>query len=96
MPAEPRRTRAAASASPDLKRRIRRLTYFGAVWALVLLIFSFLPIGSEPWVWVKVAVLAVGTVVFVTLVARFSLWQRNEYWRERGRNPQHPDRPSGA
>lgn len=53
---------------------------------------NFLPIEAEPWVWVKLAVLAVGTIVLGIWVARFSLWQRDEYWRERGKDPKHPER----
>ena len=57
-----------------------------------MIILNFLPIESEPWVWGKVAVLAVGTIIFIIWASRFSLWQRDEYWRECGRDPKHPER----
>ena len=60
--------------------------------ALAMITLNFLPINSEPWVWIKVAVLVVGTIGFITWVTRFSLWQRDEYWRERGKDPKHPER----
>jgi len=31
-------------------------------------------------------------IVYGTAVVRLSLWQRNEYWLERGRDPKHPER----
>ena len=35
-------------------------------------------------------------IVLGTAAIRFSLWQRDEYWRERGRDPKHPERfPKG-
>lgn len=61
-------------------------------FAPVMLILTLLPIDAEPWVWVKMAILASGTIVLTVWTARFSLWQRDEYWRERGRDPKHPER----
>jgi len=80
------------SASPEVKRRIKRLTYFALPFSLASLALSLVPIESEPWLWFKSAILVIGTVVFVIWITRFSLWQRDEYWRERGRNPKHPER----
>lgn len=80
------------SASPEVKRRLSRLTYHGSALAVAMITLNFLPIDSEPWVWVKISVLAVGTIIFVTSTTRFSLWQRDEYWRERGKDPKHPER----
>jgi hypothetical protein len=55
-------------------------------------------IPNIPLTW-RIAVLAVEAVfviVFGRAVIRFSLWQRDEYWRERGRDPKHPERfPKG-
>lgn len=77
--------------SPEVKRKISRLTYYGGALAFATITLNFLPIDGEPWIWVKVAVLGVGTIIFVIWVTRFSLWQRDEYWRERGRDPKHPE-----
>jgi hypothetical protein len=62
------------------------------VFTPVMLILTLLPIDIEPWVWVKVAILAAGTIILMVWATRFSLWQRDEYWRERGRDPKHPER----
>jgi hypothetical protein len=62
------------------------------IFTPILLILNFLPIDSEPWIWVKVGILSTGTVILLVWVIRFSLWQRDEYWRERGRDPKHPER----
>ncbi|MBT2598119.1 hypothetical protein [Arthrobacter sp. ISL-72] len=74
------------------RRRLNRIAYFGGALALAMITLNFLPIDSEPWVWIKLAVFAAGTTLYVIWVTRFSLWQRDEYWRERGRNPKHPQR----
>jgi hypothetical protein len=79
-------------ASPEVERRLKRLVYYAVPLGLVMATLDFLPIDSEPWVWVKVAVLALGTIVLGVWVTRFTLWQRDEYWRERGRDPEHPER----
>ena len=91
-PRKPTTGKPPVSASPEVRRRLRRLTYYGSAFALAMIILNFLLIESEPWVWGKVAVLAVGTIIFIIWATRFSLWQRDEYWRERGRDPKHPDR----
>lgn len=79
-------------ASPDVKRRLRRIVSYGWVLILAMITLSFVPSDAEPWGWVKLAALAVGTTVFLIGVTRFSLWQRDEYWRERGKDPKHPER----
>jgi hypothetical protein len=92
VPRGPVPGRPGTSASPEVRRRLNRLSYFALALVLLTLILTFLPIDSEPWVWVKLAILTVPTIVFLVGVVRFSLWQRDEYWRERGRDPKHPDR----
>jgi len=57
-----------------------------------MVILTLLPIDTEPWVWIKVAILATGTIILTVWATRFALWQRHEYWRERGKDPQHPER----
>ena len=57
-----------------------------------MLILVALPIDTEPWVWIKLSILATGTIVLAVWATRFSLWQRDEYWRERGKDPMHPER----
>ncbi|GAB12899.1 hypothetical protein ARGLB_028_00240 [Arthrobacter globiformis NBRC 12137] len=79
-------------ASPEVQRRFRRLGRFMVIYTPVMLLLSFLPIVTEPWLWIKVGVIVVGTIIFGIWVIRFSLWQRDEYWRERGKDPKHPER----
>jgi uncharacterized membrane protein len=81
-----------APASPDVLRRLRRLTGYLLVYGPVMLVLSLLPITTEPWLWIKVAIIATGTIILGIWVTRFSLWQRDEYWRERGKDPKHPQR----
>ena len=94
MPEKARRTwgQAATPAPPEVQRRFRRLTRYSLVFAGVMLVLNVLPIQTEPWVWIKVAIVGAGAVVAVVWATRFSLWQRDEYWRERGRDPKHPER----
>lgn len=62
------------------------------VYTPAMLILSLLPIVTEPWLWIKAGVIAVGTIIFGIWATRFSPWQRDEYWRERGKDPKHPER----
>lgn len=81
-----------SDANPEVKRRLSRLAYYWVALALATITLNLLPIDAEPWVWVKLAVLGVATIIFLTWLTRFSLWQRDEYWRERGKDPKHPER----
>lgn len=49
------------------------------VFTPLMLILNFLPIETEPWVWVKAAILGVGVLALIAWAIRFSLWQRDEY-----------------
>lgn len=62
------------------------------VYTPAMVVLSFLPITSEPWLWTKLGIVAIGTIIFIIWATRFSLWQRDEYWREHGRDPKHPER----
>lgn len=79
----------------ELQRRLRRIIFwFFPVMVLMLIstVLSIAGIDSEPWLWTRTVLFAIATVVFGVQVTRFSLWQRDEYWRERGRDPKHPER----
>lgn len=80
------------SASPEVRRRLSRVVYFGLTLSLVSLVLILLPIESEPWLWARLGFLGAGTIILAVWVTRFSLWQRDEYWRERGKDPKHPER----
>lgn len=80
-----------SAASPEVKRRLTRISCFLLPFLLVTSVLNFVPLG-EPWLEVKAAFMFIGTVVLIVWVTRFTLWQRDEYWRERGRDPKHPER----
>jgi hypothetical protein len=84
-----------AESNKYAKRKLNRIAYFGGALAVATITLNLVPIDSEPWAWMKLAVLATGTTLFVIWVTRFSLWQRDEYWRDRGRDPKHPERFPG-
>lgn len=79
-------------ASPELQRRFRRLTYYMMFFMPIALALNLLPFTTEPWIWIKVAILGAGVTVLGVWATRFSLWQRDEYWREQGKDPKHPER----
>jgi hypothetical protein len=87
----------ATPVSEEVKRRFSRLARYMVVFTPVMLILTFMPIDTEPWVWIKLGILAIGTIILIVWATRFSLWQRDEYWRERGKDPKHPERlPEGT
>lgn len=62
-----------------------------AVAVIVFLVPALLPRElREPWEWVVVVVQALITVGLVIYLVRFVRKQRDDYWRERGRDPKHP------
>lgn len=76
----------------EARRKITRITYWSLPSLIVFGVWNLIRNIPLPW---RIAMLAVETVfviVFGTAVIRFSLWQRDEYWRERGRDPKHPER----
>ncbi len=59
----------------------------GATWAGILVD------GDSPWFWVLLAIQAVALIVAVIFLVRFVRAQRDEYWKERGRDPRNPSQP---
>ncbi|WP_284981721.1 hypothetical protein [Arthrobacter sp. efr-133-TYG-118] len=84
----------AGHASLEVQRRSRRLGYYMLFLMPILVAFNLLPFTIEPWIWIKVVILWTGVIILGVSVTRFSLWQRDEYWRERGKDPRHPERPA--
>lgn len=70
---------------------------FAAVAMVVLVIVSLagrlLHDTEGPWVWSGVVVQGVALIVLITCLIRFVRGQRDDYWRERGRDPRDPGRP---
>jgi hypothetical protein len=92
---------AKVATNEEIQRRLRRILYWSfPVTALMLLssVLSLFGIDSEPWLWTRTILLTIAVVVMIVLLTRFLLWQRDEYWRERGKDPKHPlrFRPSDA
>ncbi|GAB2720280.1 hypothetical protein ACX801_11785 [Arthrobacter bambusae] len=81
-------------ASLEVQRRFRRLTYYMMFFTPIALALNLLPFTSEPWIWIKVAILGAGAIVLGVWATRFSLWQRDEFWREQGKDPKLPERPA--
>lgn len=59
---------------------------------IIFAVWNFIPNISLPCLIAKVAVQTIFVIVLGTAAIRFSLWQRDEYGRERGRDPKHPER----
>lgn len=79
----------------DMQRRLRRILHWTFPITAIMLVstvLSILGIDSEPWFWTRTILLAIAAIVMIVLITRFSLWQRDEYWRERGKDPKHPER----
>lgn len=79
----------------ELQRRLQRIhRWFLPVVVIMLIstVLSLVGVDSEPWLWTRTILFGIAAVVFCVQVTRFSLWQRDEYWRERGRDPKHPER----
>lgn len=58
----------------------------------VFLIPAWIPaMRAEPWEWIVVVIQTIFTVAMVVYVVRFVRKQRDDYWRERGKDPKHPE-----
>ncbi len=56
----------------------------GATWA------GFLVDEDSPWFWVPIAIQAVAVILAVIFLVRLVRAQRDDYWKERGRDPRNP------
>jgi amino acid transporter len=85
----------------EVQRRLQRTFWWFLPVMVIMLISTALNLAgvdSEPWLWTRTGLFSIAVVVLCVQVTKFSLWQRDEYWREKGRDPKHPDRfpSSGA
>ncbi|BCW78897.1 hypothetical protein [Arthrobacter sp. NicSoilC5] len=87
---EPQGSEPAAS-KEEARRRITRITYWSLPFLVVFGVWNLIPSIPNAWRFAVMPVEIVFVVVYGTAVIRFSLWQRDEYWRERGRDPKHPE-----
>ncbi|WP_442542581.1 hypothetical protein ACSBOX_11555 [Arthrobacter sp. KN11-1C] len=80
----------------EVRRRFQRISDLAlpiVVFEFVASVLSLMGIDSEPRLWIRTIILAVAVTVLCVQVTRFTLWQRDEYWRERGKDPKHPELP---
>ena len=47
--------------------------------------------SRDQWEWIIVVIQALITVAVVVYLVRFVRKQRDDYWRERGKDPKHPE-----
>lgn len=47
--------------------------------------------ADEPWSWALSVLQIVVTVTMLIYLGRFVRKQRDDYWRERGKDPRHPE-----
>lgn len=97
MPAsaeEPKASRLPAS-QEAARRRINRIAYWSLPFMIIFAVLNFFPDIPTPWLITKGSLGIIFVIALGTAVIRFSLWQRDEYWRERGRDPKHPERFPG-
>lgn len=79
----------------ELQRRLQRIfRWFLPVMVIMLIstVLSLVGIDSEPWLWTRTILFSIAVLVVGVQITRFSIWQRDEYWRERGRDPKDPER----
>lgn len=74
----------------------KKVFILGAVAMVVLvgasLARQLLNDTEGPWVWIGAVVQAVALILLITCLVRFVRMQRDDYWRERGRDSRNPDR----
>jgi heme/copper-type cytochrome/quinol oxidase subunit 4 len=63
-----------------------------AVAVTVFLIPGWLPAEFRSrWEWIIVTIQGIGVVAIVVYLVWFVRKQRDDYWRERGKDPKHPE-----
>lgn len=70
---------------------LRALVAIAAAVALILLPGWIPALHTAPWEWIILAVQAVLMVLMVVYLVRLVRKQRDDYWRERGSDPKHPE-----
>jgi Ca2+/H+ antiporter len=63
-----------------------------AAAVVVFLIPALIPaLRTGPWVWISLGLQIIVTVAMLVYLVRFVRHQRDDYWRERGKDPRHPE-----
>jgi hypothetical protein len=79
----------------EVQKRLQRILRWFLPVMIIMLISSLLSLAgvdSEPWLWTRTILFGIAVIVLGVQATKFSLWQRDEYWREKGRDPKHPER----
>ncbi|HSN37681.1 MAG TPA: hypothetical protein VLT34_15135 [Arthrobacter sp.] len=59
---------------------------------VIFLIPAWLPAEfRDQWEWIIIVIQSLITVAMVVYLVRFVRQQRDDYWRERGKDPKHPE-----
>jgi hypothetical protein len=75
----------------EWNRKQQRLMLVAMFSVLVVSWLNILLSFVEPWSWLILGLQAALTIISIALLTRFVLRQRDEYWRERGKDPKHPE-----
>lgn len=74
-------------------RQLRTPTTIALVISLVAVWAGILVGSDSPWFWVLLATQVIAVIASVVFLVRLVRAQRDEYWKERGRDPRNPARP---
>lgn len=77
-------SRKPVASKEEARRRINRIAYWSLPFMIAFGVWNLIPNLPDAWRFAVMPVEIVFVVVYGTAVIRFSLWQRDEYWRERG------------
>ncbi|MCU1566632.1 MAG: hypothetical protein JWQ56_1569 [Pseudarthrobacter sp.] len=75
----------------EWNRKQQRLMLVAIFSTLVVSWLNTLLSFVEPWSWLILGLQATLTIITIALLTRFVLRQRDAYWRERGKDPKHPE-----
>ena len=80
--------------TPQRQRNAFPPPFWAAVGLAVAVswIRTFIPaLRTEQWGWILLAFQAIVLVIVIAYFVRFLRGQRDDYWRERGKDPKHPE-----
>ena len=78
--------------TPQRQRIPRPLLILVTLGAAVSVISALTPASrTAPWEWIVIALQAFIAVTLVVYLVRFVRKQRDDYWREQGKVPKHPE-----
>lgn len=79
-------------ASPQRQRISLPALALSAVAVAIVLVPARIPaLRAGPWDWIVIVLQFIAAVAMVVYVVRFVRTQRDDYWRERGKDPKRPE-----